>query len=141
MFNFIESALNNLQSFSLLVARFVVAYGFSSPAIEKIKSMDSIIDQLVSMNVPFPEISAYVVTAIELISILLLVTGLFTRYISIALLIIVCSAIYLVHFDHGFYAVNNGFEIPLYYAIFCMFFISFGAGKFSFDYLFFQKYR
>ena len=139
MFILIESVLNNLRSFALLVARLVVAYGFSSPAIAKIKSMDNTINQLVSMKIPMPEVSAYLLAGIELVGILLLMVGLFTRYISIPLLFIMCVAIYLIHFNNGFYAVNNGFEIPLYYAIFCMIFISFGAGKFSFDYLFFQK--
>jgi len=34
---------------------------------------------------------------------------------------------------------NNGFEIPLYYLLFLAIFATFGAGKFSLDYLLFGK--
>jgi len=42
-------------------------------------------------------------------------------------------AILTVHLSNGFSAGANGFEIPLYYMIFLMIFISHGAGKFSLD--------
>lgn len=46
-------------------------------------------------------------------------------------------AIATVHGVNGFTAGDNGFEIPLYYMLFLALFASFGAGKFSLDYLLF----
>jgi len=46
-------------------------------------------------------------------------------------------AIVTVHLAHGFSAGDNGFEIPMYYMLFLAIFASFGAGKFSLDYLLF----
>jgi len=42
-----------------------------------------------------------------------------------------------VHLPHGFSAGDNGFEIPLYYMLFLLVFVSYGAGKFSLDRLIF----
>jgi putative oxidoreductase len=69
----------------------------------------------------------------ELIGVVLLVLGLFTRVISIPLIIIMIVAITTVHLGNGFSAADNGFEIPLYYMIFLLIFLSQGAGKFSLD--------
>ena len=48
-------------------------------------------------------------------------------------------AIFTVHISNGFAAGNNGFEIPLYYMLFLIIFLSHGAGKFSLDKIFFDK--
>lgn len=63
--------------------------------------------------------------------------GLFTRLISLPLMIIMLVAISTVHFSHGFSAGDNGFEIPLYYMLFLALFASLGARKLSLDYLLF----
>jgi len=79
-----------------------------------------------------------VVTGIEVIGIVLLILGLFTRQISILLSFVVLGAIYFVHEPNGFSAANNGIEIPLYYFCFLFIIASFGAGKYSLDNLFFK---
>ena len=48
-------------------------------------------------------------------------------------------AIFTVHLPNGFSASVNGYEIPLYYMIFLMLFVSFGAGKLSLDNLLFKN--
>ena len=75
----------------------------------------------------------------ELIGVVLLTLGLFTRLISIPLMVIMVVAIITVHLVHGFSAGDNGFEIPLYYMMFLAIFASFGAGKLSLDYLLFGE--
>ncbi len=128
-----------LKSLSLLLARLVVAYGFYEPAMNKWKDIDSVAAWFGSMGIPMPTLNAYMAASTELIGVVLLVLGLFTRVISIPLIIIMIVAITTVHLSNGFSAGANGFEIPLYYMIFLLIFLSHGAGKFSLDRKFFGE--
>ena len=134
-----KKILSQGQSLSLLLARLAVAYGFYDPAMQKWSDIKSVADWFGSMGIPFPTLNAYMAASTELIGVVLLTLGLFTRLISIPLMVIMVVAIVTVHLAHGFAAGNNGFEIPLYYMLFLAIFASFGAGKFSLDYLLFGE--
>ena len=127
------------HSFSLMLARFVVAYGFYEPAMMKWSNIHSVAEWFGSMGIPFPTLNAYLAASMETAGIVLLVLGLFTRFISIPLMIIMVVAIMTVHLSNGFSAANNGFEIPLYYLLFLLIFFAQGAGRFSLDHLLFDK--
>ena len=75
----------------------------------------------------------------EMLGVVLVTLGLFTRLISLPMIVIMLVAIFTVHLPHGFSAGDNGFEIPLYYMLFLLIFVSFGAGKISLDYLIFKE--
>jgi len=134
-----KNILQNFQSLSLLLARLAVAYGFYEPALMKWKDIDGIATWFGTMGIPFPTLNAYMSASTEALGVLLLTLGLFTRLISIPLIVIMVVAIMTVHLAHGFSAGDNGFEIPLYYMIFLFIFASHGAGKFSVDYFLFEK--
>lgn len=134
----ILSFFNNLQSVSLLFVRLVLAYGFYEPAINKFSNIESVAQWFGSMNIPYPLINAYLSASIEMAGVILLALGLFTRVISIPLIVIMIVAIKTVHLSHGFSAGANGFEIPLYFIIFLLILLTHGAGKLSID-NFFQK--
>lgn len=134
----ILSFFNNLQSISLLFVRLVLAYGFYEPAINKFSNIESVAQWFGSMNIPYPLINAYLSASIEMAGVILLALGLFTRVISIPLIVIMIVAIKTVHLSHGFSAGANGFEIPLYFIIFLLILLTHGAGKLSID-NFFQK--
>lgn len=127
-----------LQNFALLLARLAVAYGFYSPAMMKWSDIGSVADWFGSMGIPFPTLNAYMAATTEIVGVVLLTLGLFTRVISLPLIIIMIVAIKTVHLAHGFSAGDNGFEIPLYYMLFLLIFVAFGAGKFSLDQLLFK---
>jgi len=129
----------HFKSLSLLIARLIIAYGFYEPAMNKWKDIDSVAGWFGSMGIPFPLINAYAAAVTEILGVGLLVLGLFTRLISLPLIIIMVVAIFTVHYDNGFSAGANGFEIPLYYLIFLIIFVSHGAGKFSLDNIFFNN--
>ncbi len=122
-----------VKSFSLLFARIVVAYGFYGPAMMKWSDINSVAQWFSSMGFPLPTFNAYLAASTETLGVTLLTLGLFTRVISIPLIIIMMVAIIIVHLPQGFNAVDNGFEIPLYYMLFLFIFLSHGAGKFSLD--------
>jgi len=131
--------LSQGQSLSLLLARLSVAYGFYEPAMQKWSDIKSVAEWFGSIGIPFPTLNAYVAASTELLGVVLLTLGLFTRLISIPLMIIMVVAITTVHLAHGFAAGDNGFEIPLYYMLFLAIFASYGAGKFSLDHLLFGE--
>ena len=123
----------------ILLARLAVAYGFSVPALMKIQNLEGTIVWFESVHIPFPAFTAYMVSGLEVIGIVLLILGLFSRIISLLLGCVMLGAIFFVHFGHGFSSANNGFEIPLYYFIFLMIFATFGPGKYSMDQILFRR--
>jgi len=127
------------HSLTLLLARCTVAYGFYEPAMLKWEDIPSVAEWFASMGIPFPMQSAYLAASVETAGVVLLMLGLFTRFISIPLIIVMIVAIVTVHIDNGFSASDNGFEIPLYYMLFLLIFFSQGAGRFSLDHLFFDR--
>lgn len=128
-----------LQSFSLLIARLVVAYGFYEPAIMKWADIGSVANWFESLGIPFPLLNAYMAASTEIVGVVLLTLGLMTRAISIPLIIVMIVAIVTVHLPNGFSAGDNGFEIPLYYMLFLLIFLAHGAGKFSIDRIIFKQ--
>ena len=130
---------NYFQSFSLLFARVALAYGFYEPALTKWNNFDTTTQWFSSLGIPFASFATLVTASVEIMSVLLLTLGLFTRIITIPLIFIIVVAIFVVHLSNGFSVVNNGFETPLYFLLFLLLLISHGAGKFSLDYLIFGK--
>ena len=134
-----KDLLSHGQSVSLFFARLAVAYGFYEPAMMKWSDINAIADWFGSMGIPLPTLNAYMAASTELLGVILLTLGLFTRLISIPLIVVMIVAIATVHLGHGFSAGDNGFEIPLYYMLFLALFASLGAGKLSLDYLLFGE--
>ena len=134
-----KNILNNGQSVSLLLARIAVAYGFYEPAMMKWSDIDAVAGWFGSIGIPFPTLNAYMSATTEITGVVLLTLGLFTRLISIPLIVVMIVAIVTVHWSNGFSAGNNGFEIPIYYMLFLALFASLGAGKLSLDYLLFGE--
>jgi putative oxidoreductase len=128
-----------LKSFSLLLARVAIAYGFYGPAMMKWQDINAVAEWFGSMGIPLPLLNAYMAASTEIAGVVLLTLGLFTRAISIPLIIVMTVAIVTVHLPHGFSAGDNGFEIPLYYMLFLFIFLANGAGEFSLDRLLFGE--
>jgi putative oxidoreductase len=134
-----KNILSNGQSISLLLARLTVAYGFYQPAMQKWSDISSVADWFGTLGIPFSTLNAYLAASTELLGVVLLTLGLFTRLISVPLMVVMVVAITTVHLSHGFAAGDNGFEIPLYYLLFLALFASLGAGKLSLDHLLFGE--
>ncbi|QOR62004.1 DoxX family protein [Sulfurovum sp. ST-21] len=137
IYPFTKDLLSHGQSLSLLFARLAIAYGFYEPAMQKWSDISAVATWFGSIGIPFPTLNAYMAATTEITGVVLLTLGLFTRLISLPLIVVMTVAIITVHLPHGFSAGNNGFEIPLYYMLFLTIFASFGAGKFSLDHLLF----
>jgi putative oxidoreductase len=131
--NLSEIIGDKFQDLSLLILRLILAYGFYEPAMNKWNDIDSVAAWFASMGIPMPTLNAYMAAGTETLGVVLLTLGLFTRLISVPLIIIMLVAIVTVHLANGFSAGNNGFEIPLYYMFMLFVLFSFGSGKLSID--------
>ncbi|MCM2302147.1 MAG: DoxX family protein [Flavobacteriaceae bacterium] len=125
--------LGLIKDYPLLLIRLVLAYGFFGPAMTKLKNTQEIFEWFREIGIPFPVINAYLTTYTEFFGFIFLAVGFATRLISIPLIIIMLVAIKTVHLNNGFIAANNGFEIPLYYAIMLFVLFVYGPGKYSLD--------
>lgn len=130
-----------LKNLLLLAIRFVLAYGFLNPALNKWADINGIAAWFAELGIPLPGLNAYLSATTEIAGFVLLTFGLGTRLISIPLIINMIVAITTVHWSNGFEAGNNGFEIPLYYILLLLVLLINGAGKFSIDYFLSKKYR
>jgi len=128
-----------LKSIALLFTRIILAYGFYEPAMMKWKDMNAVSEWFGSMGMPFPTLNAYMAATTEITGVVLLTLGFLTRLISLPMIVIMVVAIVTVHWENGFSAGANGFEIPLYYMLFLLILVTFGAGKFSLDRLIFKE--
>jgi putative oxidoreductase len=135
----IEPLVEKLQSVALLMVRLILAYGFFNPAMNKWSDISAVAEWFGSMGFPLPTLQAYMAATTEASGVVLLTLGLFTRLISIPLMVVMVVAIVTVHLPHGFESGNNGFEIPLYYFIMLFVLMTHGAGKISLDGLLFKN--
>jgi len=127
------------KDFGLFFARLAVAYGFYEPAMMKWRDINAVAEWFGSIGIPLPTLNAYMAASTEVLGVVLLTLGLFTRLISIPLMVIMIVAITTVHLSNGFSAGANGFEIPLYYLLFLFIFLGQGAGKISLDSFIFKE--
>jgi len=130
---FLDRLGQKSQDLALLLLRLVLAYGFFGPAMMKWQNMTAIGDWFKSLGYPAPYLNAYMAGTVELLGVVLLVLGLGTRFITLLLIFVMFIAITTVHLSHGFEAGNNGFEIPLYYAVMLFTLFAFGPGKYSLE--------
>ena len=130
---FLKKIGQKSQNLSLLLLRLVLAYGFFGPAVMKWQNMTAIGDWFKSLGYPAPYFNAYMAGTTEMLGVVLLILGFGTRIISLLLIFVMFIAITTVHLSHGFEAGNNGFEIPLYYAIMLFALFAYGPGKYSLD--------
>jgi len=134
----ITEKLSNLKDIPLLMMRLVLAYGFYQPAMMKLNDVGAIAEWFESMGIPAPTLNAYLATYTEVSGFILLTLGFATRFISIPLIITMIVAIKTVHWENGFNASDNGYEIPLYYMIMLFTLFINGGGKISVDYFIFN---
>lgn len=140
-YNLIVKQIAKLKDLHLFAVRLILAYGFFNPALMKWQNLSSIIDWFRDLGIPFPALNAYLSATTEMGGVILLTLGLANRIISIPLIFVMIVAIVTVHWENGFEAGNNGFEIPLYYILLLIVIFIYGAGKFSADYFIVKKLK
>jgi putative oxidoreductase len=136
----IADGLNTLRDFPPLFFRVLLAYIFFTHGMIHLQNVEGFGEFLAKLDVPMPELMAWVVTCFELASVVLVV-GFATRIESLFLICIMVVAIVTVHWQHGFSSENNGYEKPLYYLLMLISLLITGPGKISLDGLFVGNIR
>lgn len=86
-----------------------------------------------AMGAPLPDITAVIVTFAELLGGAALVVGALTPVVGLILGIDMLSALFIVHIDSGFFAMNGGFELVLLLGAAAIGMALTGPGQYSID--------
>ncbi len=132
--NFLES-LQGLDFVGLILLRVYLFFVLWYAGIGKIDTVDKFSGYLGTLGVPFPEIVSWLVIIFEAGGAVLLLIGLFVRWVSVSLMVIMFFAGYLVHYDNGWAHEANGIEFAATYGLMLFLLACLGGGKYlSLDY-------
>lgn len=92
-------------------------------------------------SIGLPEFLAYVVAAIELIGGVLLILGLFTRYVSVVLIIVLVGAVFTAKLSAGLLGNGQaaGYELDIAYIVIALYLAVAGTTDWSLDRMIFKK--
>ena len=134
----IHNSLENLQRLDfvgLFLLRVYLFFVLWYAGIGKIDTIDKFAGYLGTLGVPFPEIVSWMVIIFEAGGAALLLIGLFVRWASVLLMVIMFFAGYLVHYDNGWPHEANGIEFAATYGLMLFLLVCFSGGKYlSLDY-------
>ncbi len=132
--NFLEN-LETLDFVGLFLLRVYLFFVLWYAGIGKVDTIDKFSGYLGTLGVPFPEIVSWLVIIIEAGGAVLLLIGLFVRWASVSLMVIMFFAGYLVHYDNGWPHEANGIEFAATYGLMLFLLACLGSGKYlSLDY-------
>ena len=124
-----------LEFLPLLLIRLYLFYVLWFAGINKIESFNKFSGYLGTLGVPFPDIFTWLVIITEAGGAALILIGLFIRWSSIPLLVVMFFAGYLVHWQNGWPHEANGIEFAAIYSLMLLTLLCFGGGKYlSLDY-------
>ncbi|WP_331352394.1 DoxX family protein [Cellvibrio sp. UBA7671] len=111
LFRLRNNLINHSANLASLALRLYLAPIFWMAGMSKLNAFDSTVEWFGNsdwgLGLPFPFLMTVLATAAELIGAVLLVLGLFTRLISIPLMITMLIAILGVHWDNGWQAIAD----------------------------------
>jgi putative oxidoreductase len=123
---------NGLVIIRIIVAILIAAYGLEVFEADKMKSN---IAWLTDIHFPAPVFMAYLGKITELAGGILLAVGLFTRLVSIPL--IIDMVVVIIFMGNG--KIFGDAQLPFLFALFFLTFIIYGGGKWSLDNLLFNR--
>ena len=124
-----------LEFLPLFLIRLYLFYVLWFAGINKIDSFDKFSGYLGTLGVPLPDIFTWLVIVTEAGGAALILVGLFVRWSSIPLLVVMFFAGYLVHWQNGWPYEANGIEFAAIYSLMLLTLLCFGGGKYlSLDY-------
>ena len=126
--------LDRLQPLALLVLRLVIGTIMIAHGYSKVFGGFSHVHDMVQ-HLGFPGWTAYLLAGTEFFGGILIIAGLFTRFVAVAMLIDMSVAIWKIHWHNGLKG-PGGFEFPLSVAAIAFSLIFFGAGPIALDSLY-----
>lgn len=132
-----------MNGISFLVLRLFLAYEFFEAGLAKLNGENWFSSIQESFPFPFNALPAdlnwAIATGAEILFPILLVFGLFTRFSTLALMILTAVAWYAVHAGLGYNVCGNGYKMALIYLVMFVPLLLQGAGTFSLDFLLQKK--
>lgn len=118
-----------------LLLRIVTGIVFVVHGYDKVvtKGIGSVAGFFNGVNIPLPEISAFLVSYGELFGGIALIVGIFTHWIAKLNVIIMLGAIFFVHLAKGYNILEGGYEYALLILVVNIVIATMGAGKYSVD--------
>ena len=116
----IHNILNNFEKLDfvpLLLLRIYLFFVLWYAGLGKIDTFDKFSGYLGTLGVPLPDIFTWLVIIVETGGSALLLVGLFVRWVSVPLLIVMFFAGYLVHYQNGWAYEANGIEFAAIYSL------------------------
>ena len=135
------------RQWAMLPLRLIIGYGFIAHGWAKLsRGPEGFARLLEQIGAPFPGVTAWVSTFIEILGGLAILAGAFVEVVSIPLIVMMLVAMFTVHLRYGFSAINTigltadgpqfgppGYEVNLLYVAGLLALILQGAGSFSID--------
>jgi putative oxidoreductase len=123
--------LDRLQPLALLVLRLVIGTIMIAHGYGKVFGGFSHVRDMVQ-HIGFPGWMAYLLAGTEFLGGILIIAGLLTRFVAVAMLIDMSVAIWKIHWHNGLKG-QGGFEFPMSVAAIAFALIFFGAGPIALD--------
>lgn len=123
--------LDRLQPLALLALRLVIGTIMIAHGYSKVFGGFSHVHDMVQ-HLGFPGWTAYLLAGTEFFGGILMIAGLFTRFVAVAMLIDMSVAIWKIHWHNGLKG-PGGFEFPLALAVIAFSLIFFGGGPIAVD--------
>ena len=135
-FNFFNKVGDYTSNWLLLFVRLYWGVLFAQAGWGKLQDLSKPIAAFGKLGIPYPELHAPLVAYTEFVGGILLAIGLFSRIASIPLIITMVVALIVAHNASLGNIAGIVSEAPFNYMLASLIVLSFGAGKFSLDYLF-----
>lgn len=135
-FNFFDSIGEYVSNWLLLIVRLFWGIQFARAGWSKLQDLESTTAFFAKLGIPYPELHAPLVAYIEFIGGILLAVGLLSRIASIPLSITMIVALIVAHGASLGDLTAIVKEAPFNFLVASLMVLSFGAGKYSLDYLF-----
>ena len=130
---FLEN-LKNFDFLGFLAIRLYLFLIFWTAGTDKLSSFNEFSKWLESLGLGFSEVFSWIVIAAEIGGACLLLVGLFVKWASVPLLIVMANAILLIHWENGWAQESNGIEMAVTYSIMLVILLLSGGGRyFSLD--------
>lgn len=102
----------------------------------KIQAFGPTVEAFTNMGLPAPKVMVLLSIAAEFGGGLGLIVGLLTPLAALGVFINMAVAVFRVHWPHGLFAKDNGFEFPGILMLTALYFVIRGGGPISLDALF-----
>jgi len=133
--NNLLKGLTRLDFIGFSLLRMYLFFIFWNAGTYHLEDFQKFSSYIVSLEVFLPIPLSYIIIATEIGGAACLLSGLFTRWATLPLIVLMSFSVYFVHWENGWSQANNGIETPLTYILMLMVLTFSGGGKyFSLDY-------